>query len=68
MKSAYRILNHTEYNSRGLLVEFQCVHTPYLIDPLFITECLAGQWNPHPEDVCGQDSTMSMEYGIIYCS
>ena len=29
-------------------MEFHCLHTPYKIDPLFTTECQAGQWNPHP--------------------
>jgi hypothetical protein len=41
-----------------MLVEFQCVHTPYKIDPLFTTECRAGQWNPHPRDICGQGVTV----------
>ena len=35
-------------------MEFQCVDTPYVVDPLFTTECQAGQWNPHPRDICGQ--------------
>ena len=33
-------------------MDFHCVHTPYQIDPLFTTQCLAGQWNPHPRDIC----------------
>ena len=60
LSGVYRILNQTidiSY-SEGSLVEFQCVHTPYQIDPLFTTQCQAGLWNPHPRDVCGQDLTI----------
>ena len=56
----YGILNQTNSTSysEGSLVEFQCVHTPYKIDPLFTTECQDGQWNPHPRDICGQGVTV----------
>ena len=60
LSGVYRILNQTidiSY-SAGSLVEFQCVHTPYHIDPLFTTQCQAGLWNPHPRDVCSQDLTV----------
>ena len=44
-------------------MEFQCVHTPYQIHPLFTTQCLAsGQWSPHPGDVCGQYLTI-----VVHC-
>ena len=53
VSGAYRILNQTNNTSysEGLLMKFQCVDTPYKIDPLFTTECQAGQWNPHPRVV-----------------
>ena len=60
LSGVYKILNQTidiSY-SEGSLMEFQCVHTPYQIDPLFTTQCQAGLWNPHPRDVCGQDLTV----------
>ena len=62
MKGVYRILNQTQdinnnYSTVGSVIEFQCIHTPYQIDPLFTTQCQAGQWDPHPRDVCGQDFT-----------
>ena len=65
LRGVYRILNQTSNISNyleGSLVEFQCVHTHYQLDPLFTTQCQAGQWNPHPGDVCGQDLT-GVEYG-----
>ena len=64
VSGAYRVLNQTNTTSysEGSLVEFQCVDTPYEIDPLFTTECQAGQWNPHPRDICGQGVTVT-EYG-----
>jgi hypothetical protein len=43
-------------------MEFQCVHSPYQIDPLFTAECRAGQWNPHPRNTCDQGETV-MESG-----
>ena len=44
-------------------MEFQCLHTPYKVDPLFTTECQAGQWNPHPRDICDQGVTVMEYYG-----
>ena len=38
-------------------------YTPYEVDPLFTTECQAGQWNPHPRDICGQGVTAVEYYG-----
>ena len=57
VSDVYRILNqaNNSFSALGSILEFQCVHTPYQVDPLFITQCLAGQWDPHPKDVCGQD-------------
>ena len=65
----YRILNHTNNTSysEGLLMEFQCVDTPYKIDPLFTTECQADQWTPHPRDICGQLQGVMACYGIRLC-
>ena len=68
VSSAYRVLNETNTTSysEGSLVEFQCLHTPYEIDPLLTTECQAGQWNPHPRYICGQMQGVTvMEYGCI---
>ena len=65
VSSAYRVLNETNTTSysEGSLVEFQCLHTPYEIDPLLTTECQAGQWNPHPRYICGQMQGVTvMEY------
>ena len=61
----YRILNQTNTTSysEGSLMDFQCLHTPYEVDPLFTTECQAGQWNPHPRDICGQGVTVVEYYG-----
>ena len=59
----YRILNQTSH-SEGSLVEFQCVHTHYQIDPLFTTQCMAGQWDPHPGVVCDHDATI-VGYGWL---
>ena len=61
----YRILNHTNNisYSEGSLMDFQCIHTPYQIDPLFTTQCQAGQWDPHPRDVCDQGVTINVGYG-----
>jgi hypothetical protein len=67
VSGAYRILNETSY-SEGSLVEFQCVHSPYKIDPLFITECQAGQWNPHPRDICGQGVIIQSGYTFMIIS
>ena len=55
----YRIINQNNSAER-LTQQFQCVHTPYQIDPVFTTQCLAGQWNPHPRDVCDQDFTITV--------
>jgi hypothetical protein len=71
VSGVYRILELNGTNntmasySEGSLVEFQCVHTPYQIDPLFTTECQAGQWNPHPRDICGQSATV-VESGYTF--
>ena len=54
ISGVYRILNQT---NNSFSVGFQCVHTPYQIDPVFTTQCQAGQWDPHPRDVCRQDLT-----------
>ena len=69
VSGGYRILNGTNITSESL-VEFQCLHTPYEIDPLFTTECQAGQWNPHPRDICGQGVTVVEYYGkcLIFMS
>ena len=64
----YRIFNQTNAASysEGSLVKFQCVDTPYEIDPLFTTECQDGQWNPHPRDICGQlQGVTVMEYFFL---
>ena len=67
VSGVYRILNQTNTTSasysKGSLMEFQCVHTPYEVDPLFTTECQAGQWNPHPRDICDQGVTVMEYYG-----
>jgi hypothetical protein len=65
VSGAYRILNETSY-SEGSFVEFQCVHSPYKVDPLFTTECQAGQWNPYPRDICGQGVTVVEIHGSIF--
>ena len=65
VSGGYRILNKTNTTSysEGSLMEFQCLHTPYEIDPLFASECQAGQWNPHPRDICDQGVTVMEYYG-----
>ena len=67
VSGVYRILNETSYLEFGSLVEFQCVDTPYEIDPLFTTECQGGQWNPHPRDICDQlQGVTVIEYGYAF--
>ena len=60
VSGTYRVLNQTNNisYSEGSHVDFQCVQTPYQIDPLFTTQCQAGQWDPHPRDVCDHDVTI----------
>ena len=71
VSDVYRVLNETNTSttgySEGSFVKFQCVDTPYEIDPLFTTECQAGQWNPYPRDICNQDVTIIEYYYGIEC-